>query len=88
MIALLYKDSLRIVTEQIGRATPKHGFKIERQLGSGCGTVGRAVASDTRDPRLESSHRQILNLRTVKYIDKTKINKKMPGMAQFLKILR
>ena len=63
MIALLYKDSLRIVTEQIGRATPKHGFKIERQLGSGCGTVGRAVASDTRDPRLESSHRQILNLR-------------------------
>ena len=24
--------------------------------GSGCGSVGRAVASDTRGPRFESSH--------------------------------
>ena len=34
--------------------------------GSGCGSVGRAVASDTRGPRFESSHRQkfifILNI--------------------------
>ena len=27
-------------------------------LGSGCGSVGRAVASNTRGPRFESSHRQ------------------------------
>ena len=27
-------------------------------LGSGCGLVGRAVASETKVPRLESSHRQ------------------------------
>ena len=27
-------------------------------LGSGCGSVGRAVASDTRGPRFESSHWQ------------------------------
>ena len=27
-------------------------------LGSGCGSVGRAVASDTRGPRFESSHQQ------------------------------
>ena len=26
--------------------------------GSGCGSVGRAVASDTRGPRFDSSHRQ------------------------------
>ena len=26
--------------------------------GSGCGSVGRAVAFDTRDPRFESSHWQ------------------------------
>ena len=26
--------------------------------GNGCGSVGRAVASDTRGPRFESSHRQ------------------------------
>ena len=28
-------------------------------LGSGCGLVGRAVASDNRDPQFESSHRRI-----------------------------
>ena len=28
--------------------------------GSGCATVGRAVASDTRGPGFESSHRQLL----------------------------
>ena len=28
--------------------------------GSGCGSVGRAVASHTRGPRIESSHRQTL----------------------------
>ena len=27
-------------------------------VGSGCSSVGRAVTSDTRDPRFESSHRQ------------------------------
>ena len=27
-------------------------------MGSGCGSVGRAVASNTRGPRFESSHRQ------------------------------
>ena len=26
---------------------------------SGCGTVGRVVASDTRDPQFESQHRQL-----------------------------
>ena len=29
--------------------------------GSGCGSVGRAVASDTRGPRFESSHWQKFN---------------------------
>ena len=29
-------------------------------MGSGCGAVGRAVAYDTRGPRFESSHRQLL----------------------------
>ena len=27
-------------------------------MGSNCGSVGRAVASDTRGPQFESSHRQ------------------------------
>ena len=29
-------------------------------MGSGCGSVGRAVASNTRGPGFESSHRQLL----------------------------
>ena len=29
-------------------------------VGSGCGAVGRVVASDTRGPGFESSHRQLL----------------------------
>ena len=35
-------------------------------VGSGCGSVGRAVASDTRGPRFESSHRRnfIMNMFT------------------------
>ena len=30
------------------------------ELGSGCDSVGKAVASDIRDPQLEASHWQIL----------------------------
>ena len=58
-------------------------------VGSGCGSVGRVVASDAKGPRFESSHRQTLisdiYLYTVNYIEKTKIKKKRPGMAHFLK---
>ena len=32
--------------------------------GNGCGAVGRAVASDNRDPRFESSHWQFYLLST------------------------
>ena len=57
-------------------------------MGSGCVSVGRAVASDTRGPRFESSHWQIfisdIYLFTV-CIEKMKIKKKRPGMAHFLK---
>ena len=55
-------------------------------MGSGCGSVGRAVTSDTRDPQLESSHRKafIKHLFSVNCVVKTKIKKKRPGMAYFL----
>ena len=32
--------------------------KTKTIIGSGCGSVGRAVASDTRDPQYKSRHRQ------------------------------
>ena len=51
-------------------------------LGSGCG----AVASNTRDRRFESSHRQYYLLSSVqKCIETMTIKKKRPGMAQFLR---
>ena len=55
--------------------------------GSGCGSVGRVVAFDTRGPRFDSSHRQnfIEHLFIINCIEKTKINKKKPGMAHFFK---
>ena len=60
-------------------------------LGSGCGSVGSAVASNSRCPRFESSHWQNLYwtfvyLFTINCIEKTKINKKRPGMAHFFKL--
>ena len=52
-------------------------------LGSGCGSVGRAVASDTRGPQFESSHRRTfiknIYLPIVNCTEKTKIKKKRPG---------
>ena len=57
-----------------------------RKRGSGCGSVGRAVASNTRGPQFKSSLRQTLyHLLTVNCIEKTKINKKRLGKAHFLK---
>ena len=52
---------------------------------SGSGSVGRAVASDTRGPRFESFHLQNLyvTLLTVNCIEKKKIKKKRPGMDPF-----
>ena len=56
-------------------------------LGSGCGAVGRAVAYDTRGPRFESSHRQLLlNIYLLLTVCRKDENKeKRPGMAHLLK---
>ena len=34
------------------------GHRFMGFLGRGCGAVGKAVASETRDPQIESQHRQ------------------------------
>ena len=53
-------------------------------LGSGCGSVGRAVASETRDQRFELSHWQTLYyLNIVDCIEKMKNKEKKQGMAHF-----
>ena len=57
-------------------------------MGSGCGSVGRAVASDTGGPRFESSHGKLL-YRTLRFLsavncnEKTKIKKKDGGNGPF-----
>ena len=50
---------------------------IDANLGSGCGSVGRAIASDTRGPQFNSSRGRIF------CIEKIKIKKKRPGMAHY-----
>ena len=62
---------------------PRFDWSIQSyaQVGSGCDSVGRAVASDTRGLRFKSSHRQILF--TINCIEKKKIKNNIPGMAQF-----
>ena len=57
-------------------------------LGSGCGSVGRPVASNTRGPQFESRNWQtfvwnICFLSTV--LKRRKIKKNRPGMAHFKK---
>ena len=56
-------------------------------MGSGCSSVGRAVAPDSRGPWFESRHWQKIYIEhfTVNCIEKTKIKKKRPGKAHFLK---
>ena len=56
---------------------------------SSCGLVGRAVASSTRGPLFESSHRQNFNIEhlfPVNYKEKTKIKKKRPRMAHLISL--
>ena len=61
-----------------------------RRTGSGCGSVGRAVASNARGPRFKYSHRQTFIYRTCICLlsilsEKTKMKKKWPRMAKYLK---
>ena len=61
-------------------------------MGSGCGSVGRAVASDTRGPRFESSHQQnkfyIEHLLTVNCVLKRRNKEKEAGNGPFKKSLK
>ena len=62
-----------------------HPFNNRQTQGSGCGSVGRAVASNTRGPRFKSSHRQkFINIEQLLYtincvLKRRKIKKKRPG---------
>ena len=54
-------------------------------MGSGCGSVGRAVASDTRGPQFESSHRKIKFILNT-YLPSTVLKRqKQAGNGPFLK---
>ena len=66
-------------------------FNELEELGSGSGSVGKAVAADTRDPQFESSHWQtfIEHLFIVNCVEKTKIKrktKKRPRIAHIKKL--
>ena len=65
--------------------------QLKSKLGSGCSSVGRAVASYNRSPKFdyESRHRQhlYLTLLSVNRIETTKIIKRRPGMPILKKTL-
>ena len=60
------------------------GAKYCITKGTGCDSVGRAVAYNTRSPRFGSRHRQnfYLTFFTVKCFEKNKIKKKMPKINE------
>ena len=75
------------ITKVISSQLVRRIYQCYKPLLFGCGSFGLAVASDTRGPRFESSHRQknYEQLITANCIEKKELNKKRPGMA-FLKI--
>ena len=61
----------------------------ERHPGSGSGSDGRAVASNSEGPLFESSHQKSLYyLYTINCIEKTKMKGKRQVMAHFIKIYK
>ena len=51
------------ISGNIRRCSTSKREREKKLRGSGCGSVGRAVASDTRGPWFESSHQQnLLNI--------------------------
>ena len=54
-------------------------------MGLGYGSLGRAVASNTRDPQFESSHWRKLS--SINSIEKTKIKKKEARNGPIKKII-
>ena len=59
---------------------PIFGFQTYMSKGSSCGSVGKAVASDTRDPRFQSSHWYIFYHQLNGFCaENTKIKKKNTG---------
>ena len=85
-------------SQSLHSSSPKHTFCIAAtfsvlhlddvttiMLGNGCGSVGRVVAFNTRGPQFDCSHQQnfIEHLFIINCTEKTKINKKRPGLAHF-----
>ena len=63
----------------------KNGQLTVSRLGNGGGSAGRVVASDTRDPQIESQHQQYFIYQLYIQIEKTKMKKKGLGMAHLKK---
>ena len=74
--AIFIKDlfTVRCYDKRTNKEKESGKRPFKKQQGSGCDSVGRAVASNTRGPRFESNHQQMLYLilLTVNCIEKTK----------------
>ena len=61
-------------------------IKLSKLLGSGCGLLGRAVASNTRDQWFKCNNQQILfTINLIEIVLKRQKKKKRYGNANFLK---
>ena len=81
--AIFIKDlfTVRCYDKRTNKEKESGKRPFKKQQGSGCDSVGRAVASNTRGPRFESSHQQFI-LRTYLLLTVKKrgqIKKKSPG---------
>ena len=71
-----------VLTHLVYKTTFAFETTKTKKSGSGCGSVGRAVASNARGPQFQSIHRQTIIMdiyfSTVNCIEKTKIKIKRP----------
>ena len=75
IVSLRFQPKLRIGCGRNTVDPPRS--KRSLVVGSGCGAVGRAVASKTRGPGFESSHWQLLlNIYLLLTVEKTKNKEK------------
>ena len=79
---LIDKRHLKEASRKYEKYAVRAVYQNSDASGSGCGSVGRVVASDTRGPRFESSH-FILNILSCQLYSKDENQEKKAGNGQF-----
>ena len=79
-------DQLTVKIIQKAKKSNKVGFQKQLNgLANGCGSVGRAVHSDTRDQQLKSQYWKSIFCQLSLIAEQMKIKKQRPGNASLKK---